>query len=744
MSRIAKVPVVMQMEATECGAASLCMVLAYYGKWLPLEEVRLACGISRDGSNARNILRAARSYGLKSQGYRCSIDGIRKMSFPLIIHWDFNHFVVLCGFKKNKAILCDPARGRIEVYMEEFDESFTGIALDFEKTEQFEPGGQKRSILEFVKTRLQGSILPLLFVVLVSFLVNAAGLVSPLFSRIYMDEILSGKNPDWLAPLLAGMVGLFIFQTMVSLIQSVYLLKVRGKLAVTANTQFMWHVLRLPVEFFSQRYAGDIAERQQSNEGIAETLISQLGPVAMNLVMMFFYLFIMLKYSPLLTAIGLLTAVLNLFVTQYVSQKRINLSRAQMRDTGKLASATMSGIEMIETIKASGAEQGFFERFSGLSASVNRSEVEFSHLGMTLGAIPALLTQLANAAVVLIGAALILGGQLTAGMLLAFQGFLSSFMNPVDSLLTLGQEMQEMRTSMERVEDVMNYPVDVEDESGIGEESVTRDKDRNVDKAVKDKRGNAGAETLENEDEEYEKLRGGLVMQDVAFGYSPLEEPLIEGFSLDLRPGGSVALVGPSGCGKSTLSKLISGLYRPWSGEIRYDGKLRSEIPRVVFTSSLAVVDQDITLFEDTISENIKMWDVSIEDFEVILAARDAQLHTDIINREGGYQAVIRENGKNFSGGQCQRMEIARVLAQDPTIVILDEATSALDARTEYEVIRSIRERGITCIIVAHRLSTIRDCDEIIVLEEGHVAERGTHDELYAKGGAYTRLISME
>lgn len=734
MKKIVKVPVIMQMEATECGAASLCMVLAHFGKWLPLEQVRLDCGVSRDGSNAGNLLKAARNYGLAAQGFRCSLEGVKKMEFPLIIHWNFNHFVVLCGFKKNTAVLCDPGRGRVEVSMKEFDEAFTGIALAFEKTDRFQPDGAPRSIIAFARTRLKGALEPLLFVAAAGVLTAAAGLAAPFFSRIFMDEILIGSNPDWLPFFLMALGGLLLFQTAASVLQAVYLLKIRGRLAVSANAQFMWHVLRLPVEFFSQRYAGDIAQRQQSNEGIAETLISQLAPVALNLGMMVFYFCIMLRYSPLLTAIGLTTAALNLFVTQYVSQKRINLARAQMRDEGKLAATAMSGIEMIETIKASGAENGFYERWSGYSARVNSSQVGFSKLSGALGAIPELLARLADAAVLILGAALILKGQFSAGMLLAFQGFLSSFMTPVESLLELGQQLQEMRTSMERIEDVMNYRVDVECE----------------DETIAEKNGGQQAEdalTAEEASPEsppFEKLRGELALRHVTFGYSRLAKPLIEDFSLTLKPGEAVALVGASGCGKSTLAKLISGLYQPWEGEITYDGKHRAEIPRTVFAGSLAVVDQDITLFEDSISENVRMWDKSIEDFEIIMAARDAQIHEDIVRREGGYNAVIRENGKNFSGGQCQRLEIARVLAQDPTIVILDEATSALDARTEFEVIRSIRERGVTCIIVAHRLSTIRDCDEIIVLEDGRVAEQGSHEELYAKGGAYTRLISME
>ena len=730
MRKIAKVPVVMQMEATECGAASLAMVLAYFGRWLPLEQVRLDCGVGRDGSNAGNLLKAARTYGLKAQGYRCSLDGVKKMSFPLIVHWNFNHFVVLCGFKKEQAVLCDPGRGRVTVTMKEFDEAFTGIALTFEKSEAFTPGGRPRSILVFVRSRLHSALGPFLFVAAITFLIAVAGMAAPVFSRIFMDEILSGKNAAWLTPFLAALGALFLFQTAVSLLQTVCLLKIRGKLAVSANSGFMWHVLRLPIEFFSQRYAGDIAQRQQSNEGIAETLIAHLAPMALNLAMLFFYFFVMLQYSPLLTVIGLFTAVLNLAVTQYVSGKRINLARAQMRDAGKLAATALSGIEMIETIKASGAENGFFERWSGLNASVNSAEVGFAKLGSTLGILPTLLTGLANMTVILLGAALIMKGRFTVGMLLAFQGFLSAFMSPVDALLTVGQKFQEMRTSMERVEDVMNYPADVE----YDEESETETKEADGQDHKEAAKGLPS----------FEKLRGRLELRDITFGYSRLAPPLIRDFSLTLPPGGTVALVGSSGCGKSTLAKLMSGLYQPWGGEIRYDGKLRSEIPRMVFTGSLAVVDQDVILFEDSITENIRIWDKSIEDFEIIMAARDAQIHEDIMSREGGYGVIVRENGKNFSGGQCQRLEIARVLAQDPTIVILDEAPSALDARTEFEVIHSIRERGITCVIVAHRLSTIRDCDEIIVLEDGCVVERGTHEELYAKGGAYSRLISTE
>ncbi len=715
MRSVAKVPVVMQMENLECGAACLAMILAFHGKWLPLEQVRSDCGVSRDGSSAKNMLRAARAYGLDAAGYRLEVADIRKAEFPVIIHWNFNHFVVLNGFKKNRAVLNDPARGTVEVSMDEFDKSFTGITLTFSKTERFAPGGKPKSMLGFARSRLKGAFVPFVFVILTGILTAAAGIVTPVFSRIFMDRILTGNNPEWLYPFIFAMVGLLLFQLAVTIINTLYMLKIRGKLAIVANTSFFWHVLRLPMEFFSQRMAGDIASRQSSNEGIAETLITQLAPVLLNTAMLVFYLVVMINYSLLLTVVGLAATLVNMWVARVISQKRMNLTRGQMRDSGKLAATTMSGIQMIETIKASGAENGFFERWAGYQASVNSAAVKSVLLNQYLGAVPGALQQIASIAVLILGVMLIMDGTFTVGMLLAFQGFMSSFLAPADSLIGVGQSVQEMRSSMERVEDVMNYKPDVE----------------------YDDRTSA-------DEPEYSKLSGALTMTGVTFGYSRLSEPLIEDFSLDVKPGQRIAFVGPSGCGKSTLSKLISGLYKPWSGDISFGGQPQANICREVFTGSVAVVDQDIILFEDTVANNIKMWDKSIEDFEMILAARDAGMHSEIVQREGGYNGMILEGGKNFSGGQRQRLEIARVLAQDPRIIILDEATSALDAKTENEVINAIKDRGITCIIVAHRLSTIRDCNEIIVMDKGKVIERGRHDDLYKAGGLYTRLVATE
>ena len=715
-NRPVKAPVVMQMEALECGAACLAMILAYHGKWLPLEQVRADCGVSRNGSTAANVAKAAQNYGLIARGFRLGVDAVRKdVSFPCIIHWNFNHFVVLCGFRGNHAYLNDPARGSVKVTMEEFNQAFTGVCLTFSPSDAFVPSGKRKSTLAFAQKRLRGAGIAVAFVTVTSIIGYLFTVISPAFSRFFMDRLLTGENRELLTPFIALIAAVSLLQILVAAARSIYALKLGGKMAVIGSSTFFWKLLRMPMEFFSQRMAGDLQVRQYANSTIAETIVNTLAPLLLSAVMMVVYLAVMLRFSPLLTLVGVLSIVLNLLMSRLISQKRINITRVQKRDEGKLAAATVSGIQMMETIKASGAETGYFQRWAGFQASVNAQTSRFTKLNQYLGIIPAFVATLANAVVLVMGVWLCMRGQFTLGMVTAFQALLTAFMNPAMTMITAGQTLQEMRTQMERVEDVMEYPEDVH-----------------------------FSDAPVSEDRSYDKLSGTVELRNVSFGYSRLAEPLIRDFSLSVRRGGRVALVGASGCGKSTISKLISGLYQPWSGEILFDGKPISEIDRDVFTGSVAVVDQDIILFEDTIADNIKMWDDSIEDFEMILAARDAQIHDEIMMRPGGYRGRLAEGGRNLSGGQRQRLEIARVLAQDPRIVIMDEATSALDARTEYELVKAVQKRGVTCIIIAHRLSTIRDCDEIIVLDRGRAVERGTHEELFAKGGYYTELITSD
>lgn len=701
----------MQMEALECGAASLGMILAYWKKWLPLEQLRIDCGVSRDGSNALNLLKAARKYGMEAKGFRMEVERLRTVEAPAILHWNFCHFVVFNGFKGDKVSLNDPARGRVLVDADEFNRSFTGIVLTFKPGPEFRPSGQRASVLSFVRERMRSAKAALLFTFLTGLLMAFVGLIGPLFSQIFMDDILSGKNPDWFRFFIGMYAALVLFQLLVQGLQGFRWVVYQAQLGIEANTSFMWHVLHLPISFFQQRFAGDLVTRQQSNQTCAANLVQKIAPSVVDISLLLVYLLVMSKYSLTLTAVGITVAVLNIVLIRYIADKRMNFGRVLERNSGKLSGVTMNSIEGMETIKAAGAELGFFQRWAGYFALKLNAEVRQNKIAVYLDILPQLLQQVSANVVLVLGAYLILKGELTIGMLTAFQGFMVSFMNPLNKLVDTGQTLVETRTQMERIEDIYRSKRDVED--------------------------SMSAEPIVGTG----KLRGKVEVRNVVFGYNPLSAPLLDGLSFTLEPGKSVALVGASGCGKSTIAKLVSGLYQPWSGEILFDGEPRSAIQRAVFTNSVAMVDQDIVLFEDSIANNVKIWDRSIEDFAMIMACRDAQIYTDVVTRSDGFNEKLTEGGSNLSGGQRQRLEIASALAREPVILILDEATSALDAETEERVMQAIRRAGISLIIIAHRLSTIRDCDEIIVLDKGHVAERGTHKSLMRNNGIYVQLM---
>ena len=711
MGKVKNVPVIMQMEMVECGAASLGMVLAYHKKWLPLEQLRKDCGVSRDGCSAKQLLLAGRRYGMDANAYKLDGDELQEMA-PVIIHWNFNHFLVYKGKKGNYHYLNDPARGKVKVTQEEFDKSYTGIALAFEPTEAFQRGGSRPSIIGFVKHRLKNTWAAAFFIFVTGMLSAIVGITAPLFSQVFMDNILSGKNPDWFKPFMAAFLVVIGVNVLTEWLKGIYMRKYNAAMAIDANSNFFWHVLRLPMDFFSQRYVGDLILRQRSNQSIASVLVQQLAPLAIQMMLLVLYLTFMLRYSVLLTLIGLGAMGFNILLVSYISTKKVDVSRISERDTGKYYGVTMSCLDNIETIKAAGAENGFFNHWAGYFTNMHNSEARADRRNQLYGIWPEMLQALTNNAILLIGIYMIMDGEFTIGKLLAFQGFMGGFTAPAQHLIAATEMMIEMRTQMERVEDVLKYPVEQHGEVSRSEGSG--------------------------------KLKGRIELKNVSFGYNVFSQPQIKDFSMTLEPGKSVAFVGTSGCGKSTLAKLITGLYQPWQGEILFDGKHRNEINTDEFTNSVAMIDQNVVMFDDTIMANIKMWDSSIEDFAMLLACRDAQIREEAVVRPEGFNTRLMKGGKNFSGGQLQRIEIATALAREPVILIMDEATSALDAETEKRIMDSIRMMGVTLIVIAHRLSTIRDCDEIVVLDKGEVVERGTHQTLIEKDGVYKQLVTCD
>ncbi len=711
-----RTPTVLQVEAVECGAAALGIILGYYGRVVPLEELRVACGVSRDGSKATNIVKAARGYGLTARGYKKEPDELRALAPPFIAFWHFSHFLVIEGFGRHGVYVSDPAGGRRVATYDEFDQAYTGVVLTFEPGPDFRKGGSRPSLLAAMRKRLRGSEWALAFVVLASLGLVVPGIVIPIFSQIFVDQYLVQGSQEIIFPLLIGMLLTAFLRAALTWLQLHYLLGLQTKLAISMSSTLFWHTLRLPIEFYGQRYAGEVGSRVTINDRIAQLLSGQVATTALNVITVLFYVVVMFQYDIILTLIGVFFAALNFVALRFVSRMRIDTNQRLLLEQGKLTGVSMGGLQSIESLKATGSESDFFVRWAGLEAKLLEAQQELGTRTQVVSGVPTMLTALATAAVLGVGALRVMSGDLTIGMLVAFQTLMTSFMAPIGQMVTLGTTLQESRGDLNRVEDVLRYEPDPQVPAKIdSEEEIPQDMPA--------------------------ELSGYLQLQDLTFGYSRLEAPLIEGFSLTLEPGSRVALVGASGSGKSTVAKLVSGLYPPWKGEILFDGRPRANVPHDLLTSSLAMVDQDISLFGGTVKENLTLWDHTITQSSLVRAARDACIHDDVAARKGGYESEIEEDGGNFSGGQRQRLEIARALVDDPTIVIFDEATSALDPTTESNIDDNLRRRGCTCLIIAHRLSTIRDCDEIIVLDRGKVVQRGTHEQMRDVDGPYARLI---
>jgi NHLM bacteriocin system ABC transporter peptidase/ATP-binding protein len=707
-------PTLLQMEAVECGAAALGIILRHNNLWLPLEQLRLECGVGRDGSKASNLLKAARRFGMDGKGIRCELDALLRLKPPVILYWNFNHFLVYEGISDGMVYLNDPATGPRRVTLEELEASFTGVVLTVEQGPNFTPGGEKPSLAAALRRRVSGFEIGLAFALLTGLLIIIPNIVNPAFTRVFIDEYLVGDKTDILRPLLSTMGVSILFMILLVSLQRHFLLRLETKLALTTSAKFFTHVIQLPMEFFSQRYAGEIGSRVLINDKVAKVLSDKMVTTALDMMALIFFAIVMIQYDLWLTLACVSFALLNVIGMKIVQRPRVDASFRVLQERGKMMGTSMNGVQMIETLKATGGENEFFSRWGGYQAKTISAEQEMDFYGQTLSAVPPFTKALISATILGFGGWRVMDGHLTIGLLVAFQSLMDGFTKPITSFVTFGNALQETGSDLNRLDDVLRY-----------------ESDPAYRQTESDPRLNS---TI--------KLSGLLEVRNLTFGFNPLAPPLIDNLSFTVRPGQRVALVGGSGSGKSTVSKIVAGLFRPWSGEILLDGVPRDMIPRRLLHNSVAMVDQDIFMFEGTVRDNLTMWDSGIPDSHITQACKDAAIADIIAARQGGLSSAVAEGGSNFSGGQRQRLEIARSLVNSPSFLILDEATSALDPSTEEQIDQNLRRRGCSCLIVAHRLSTIRDCDEIIVLEYGKVVERGSHESMKNAGGAYSKLIS--
>ena len=712
-------PLFPQFEASECGAACLGVVLAHFGRWVPIEELREACGVSRDGTNAADIVNAGERYGLKITGWRKQVDELRELELPAILFWEFNHFVVLEGFGQGRYYLNDPANGRRTVGEETFDRAFTGIALLVEQTPEFSTGGASPGVMRKLWPWLRNVKAPLAFVAACGLLLALPGLAVPIILSLFVDHVLSGQERSWGVPLVVAAAAAGVLVYLLTWLQQHNLRKLAIRLSVVHAERFLSRLFKLPVQYFAHRFAGDLTSRVQLNDEVARGSSRQFVGIMIELVMSMLFLALMIVFDPLLAALVVVLGVANVAVMRLLSRSRNDQNRQLRREQALLFGIGTSGLRNMESLRATATEDDFFARWSGYQARELVARQKFAELGYVIGALPRLFLILGGAAVLGFGGWRVMSGDMTLGTLIGFYVVAANFLQPIGRFVQFADAFQMLEADLQRIDDVLDAP---------GDPAMVAQADSET----------GGIATLGGQ----LRLAGRIELRSVTFGYRPKHPPLIDDLSLTIEPGQRVAIIGPTGSGKSTLLKLLSGEYKPWSGEILFDGVPISDIPREVLTGSVAVVDQQIFLFAATVRENLTMWNPAVPDHQLVAAANDVLIHEDIMRRVSGYESLVEEGGRNFSGGQRQRLEITRALVNNPSVLFLDEATSTLDSVSEMQIDDGLRRRGCTCVIVAHRLSTIRDCDQIVVLDRGREAQRGTHEELVsAKSGMYYQLI---
>jgi NHLM bacteriocin system ABC transporter peptidase/ATP-binding protein len=701
------------MEAAECGAAALAMVLAYHGLWLPLERLRELCQISRDGTSAAAVLRAARGLGMAAQGWRVEPQALARHAFPAIAFWDMNHFVVIEGVRRGGVVINDPAHGRRLVETAEFDRAFTGVLLTFAPAADFKRGGERPGLLRSLLPRGKGSRAALGFLGIIALCNLLPPIFVPAAGKVFADFILVQHATDWLRPLLLALVGAALLSSALAWLHGLVIARLQRRLGTEAAVSLMAHMLCLPIRFFVQRHVGDIASRMEAAQRLSHSAVVSISSVLFSLMGAVISAAIMMLYDVPMAFACLTFAAVDMAAMAFISARRVDRVRQVAIHRGRLASVALGGIQSIETIKAQGTEGDFFARVAGAQARLLNTVLALERSTLFLTLLPAAMKGLSYAVLLGWGAVKVMDGTLTVGTLIAFLSVLQAFRTPVQTLMSAVAGLQELRGDLERVQDTMRYATALP---------------LRADPAMASGPG---------------RLAGSVALRGLGFAHIG-QSQLIDNLDLTIAPGGWVALVGASGSGKSTLARLLAGLLEPSAGEILFDGEPAHAVPRGVKARSIGYVGQDSALFEGTIRENIALWDTTLADSRVIAAAQDAGIHDDIAQRRGQYDAGVAESGRNFSGGQCQRIELARALAPDPSILILDEATSALDPVTEAGIFARLRRRGITALVVSHRLSTVRDCDEILVLDGGRVAQRGTHASLMEAGGRYAELIRAE